>query len=488
VAGALTTLVGFAGLGAPARAATGGARRLRDALAVRVVATEPALGLALTRMPTVYLRPTATGGRLATIRVDAHIRYQRVRSFGAAMTDSSAWLIHDKLPRRLRARVMQDLFSTRHGIGLRFVRVPIGASDFTVTGRPYTYDDQPPGRADPGLADFSISHDLAYIIPTLRQALAIDPRIELLATPWTAPPWMKTNDSFGNPAANGRLLPGDYPVYAEYLVRFLEAYRALGVPVRALTVQNEPDSPTFPGGELTPAAEAQLISADLRPALEQAGLGQTAIYGLDDGNRNLAYARQLLGSPAADLLAGIAWHCYGGLSSLDALHAAAPGLDQIVSECSPGIIPYSPAEAVIDALRHWASTVALWNLALSPGGGPVHHPNWSCRGCSGLIGVSERSRTFSLGPAYYELGQISKYVKPGAVRVWSTRPVHDLPSGGVSPGIDDVALRNPGGSLVVVVHNTGSATRVRLGWARRWLVYPLGGGETATFIWRPPGG
>ncbi len=459
----------------------------RPGTPVSVVVTRPDLTAALTQMPTAYLRSGSSGEQLPTIRVDPSIRYQQVQSFGAAMTDSSAWLIGTKLPRRQRGAVMQDLFSTRSGIGLRFLRVPVGASDFTVTGHPYTYDDLPAGRTDPSLTDFSIAHDLAYIIPTLRQAVAIDPRLELLATPWTAPPWMKANDSYGNPSANGLLDPGFYGSYAEYLVKFLQAYRAQGVRVGALTVQNEPDAPTFPGGELPPQQEADFIGGYLEPALRRAGLGATKLYGLDNGNRNLAYALQLLHGPAARQLAGIAWHCYGGLSGMSGLHGVAPGIDQIVSECSPGIIPYSPAEAIIDAVRNWASTAALWNVALSPAGGPVHHPNWSCRGCSGLLSVSEQRHTFSLGLGYYELGQVSKYVEPGAVRIGSTRLVRDFVDGnrnGVTPGVDDVAFRNPDGALVLVAHDNGPSSRFRLSFKQRSLVYPLQSGETATFIWR----
>jgi glucosylceramidase len=278
------------------------------AVPVSVVVTRPDLSLALTRMPPAYFRAGGVSGDIPTIRVDPAVRYQRVWSFGAAMTDTSAWLIHDELPTGPRMEVMEDLFSTRFGIGLRFLRVPIGASDFTANGEQYTYDDLPPGETDPGLKSFSIAHDLPYILPSLHQALAIDPDIELLGTPWTAPPWMKANDSFGNASFGGALLPTYYGTYARYFVRFLEAYRAEGVPIAALTVQNEPSSTTFPGGELSSSAEGTFVNSYLFPALQSAGLDRVKILGLDNGAADLDYALGLLQGPAAHDLAGIAWH------------------------------------------------------------------------------------------------------------------------------------------------------------------------------------
>ena len=455
---------------------------------VSVVATRPDLSWALTTMPPVQFTVGRVRGAIPTIRVDAAVRYQRVWSFGAAMTDTSAWLIHDELPTRLQDEVMEDLFSTRFGIGLRFVRVPIGASDFTANGEQYTYDDAPPGERDPSLKSFSIAHDLPYIIPSLRRALAIDPHIELLGTPWTAPPWMKANDSFGNGAFAGALLPRYYGTYARYFVKFLKAYRADGVPIGALTVQNEPSFTTFPGGELSSTAESGFINSYLSPALTSAGLGQVKIFGLDNGAPNLDYAEQLLQGAATHDLAGIAWHCYaGGLQDMRRLHRLAPRVDEIMSECSPGVIPYSPAEAIIAAVRNWASTAALWNIALTRSGGPVRHPNVSCNGCTGLITVSESRHTIKLGLGYYELGQISKYVQPGAVRIASTPLARYFATSsgyGVTPGLDDVAFRNPDGSIVLVAHNNGSAVTFRIAWAGRAARYRLGPGVTATFVWR----
>ncbi len=198
---------------------------------------------------------------------------------------------------------------------------------------------------------------------------------------------------------------------------------------------------------------------------------------------------QLLHTAARRTLNGIALHCYGGLGSASAFHQEYPLLEQIVSECSPGIIPYSAAEAAISATRNWASVAALWNLALDPANGPVQAPNSGCHGCTGVVTISEQAHRAYLGANYYQLGQLSKYVQPGAVRIASDRFASDFrtPRGayGVTPGLDDVAFLNPDSSKVLVAYNT-SPRRIRFGvtWHRLAVRYALAPGATATFIWR----
>jgi glucosylceramidase len=455
----------------------------------RVVLTTVGLAYALTPMPSVRFGPLPAAGRAGgvLIHVDDKARYQHVTGFGAAMTDSSAWLLYTQLPPPIRRLVMNALFSPA-GIHLDFVRVPMAASDFTVGGRPYSYDDLPSGQTDPDLEQFSIAHDQAYVIPALRQMLSINPGIEILANPWSPPAWMKSNGAFGNLKHLGTLSPGSFAPFATYFVKFIQAYAAVGIPVSAITPENEPGATVaYPGLSLTASDEAAFIANDLAPALSAAGL-HPKIYAVDRGAA-LGFARALLSSPAAPALSGIAWHCYGGLGALAALAQLAPTVDQIVSECSPGIIPYSPAEVGISAMRNGASAVALWNLALDPAGGPVQQPNVACRGCTGMVTVSEQTHTATLTASFYQFGQLSKFVQPGAVRIGSERFVSDfrLPNGryGVTPGLDDVALLNPDGSKVLVAHNGAPrATRFTVGWHSRAFTYTLQRGATATFVWR----
>jgi glucosylceramidase len=447
-----------------------------------VVQTTANLANALTvQAPQAFGRAAAPGA--AVIKVNPGVHYQRIIGFGAAMTDSSAWLLHDELSPRQRRNALRALFAP-DGLHLDYVRIPMGASDYTVNGVPYTYDDTAKGRPDPRLARFSVAHDEAYIIPELRSILRLNPRVFTVASPWTPPPWMKANDAFDNVDLAGSVLPRYYPQLARYFVKFIHAYESRGVPIDAITMMNEPRSLSpWPGSSFLPKDQSRWLRRYLKPALH-AGHMHPLIYGLDD--TKLADARTLLASRAAADLAGIAFHCYHGMGEMSRLHYEHPRKNIIVTECSPGIAPYATAEIAIDATRNWARAVQLWNLALDPAGGPVQAPNFGCPGCTGLVTVSEWTHTVSYGPDFYEYGQMSRYVEPGAVRIFSTRFVSDNPGRPwVGPGVDDVAFRNPDGSKVLVAYN-GSPTVVPLAIQYRrgyvnWTILP---GSTVTFIWK----
>ena len=452
----------------------------------RVTLTTTNLAFALTTMPIGPFSSTPPA-QLPVIRVEDRVHYQRITGFGAAMTDSSAWLIHDQLPPPARVALMNQLFAPS-GIHLSFVRVPMGASDFSATGVPYSYDDLPSGETDPQLLHFSVAHDQAYVIPALQLMMQVNPQVQILANPWSPPPWMKANGTFDDLYGRGTLLPEAYGPLADYFVRFLQAYRAFGIPIAAITPQNEPGAGSpYPGLNLPADAQAQFISQNLRPALDAAGL-HPSIYGLDRGSV-ISDARTLLQGPAAGALAGIAWHCYGGPAVMSRLHNEYPSVNQMMTECSPGIVPFTAAEIAISSTRNWASAVALWNLALDPAGGPVQPKNWGCTGCTGLATVSELTHAATLGLNYYQLGQLSKFVQPGAVRIRSDRWVSDFvgPSGayGVTRGLDNVAFLNPDGSKVLVAYNNSSAAiAFAINWRRHYIAYRLPARATATFTWR----
>src|SRR5690242_17349765 len=180
--------------------------------------------------------PMSTGADTSStvISVDASTAYQTMTGFGAAMTDASAYLIETKLSAAERGALMQDLFGRNPGIGLSFIRVPMGASDFSM--RQYSYDDVGANQTDSTLSHFSIGPDSAYKIPALQQAIAINPQLSVVASPWSAPGWMKTTGSL----IKGTLRPQYYGSFANYLARFIDAYKAAGIPIAAITIQNEP--------------------------------------------------------------------------------------------------------------------------------------------------------------------------------------------------------------------------------------------------------
>ncbi len=453
---------------------------------VAVVQSTHELAERLTPLPSLTFG-TVEPRRIPIIRVDDAERFQRFVGVGGAMTDTSAWLIHDGLPASLRKALMNALFAPG-GIHLGFIRVPIGASDFTAKKAPYSYDDVAPGKADPTLSRFSIAHDEAYVLPALRGALSLNPGAQLLATPWSPPAWMKSNDALDNPADTATLRPSDYRPLANYLVKFLEAYARDGVHVDAITPQNEPGQGTsYPGMNFPEPSEAHFVARYLEPAIRAAGL-RTKLFGFDYGwSAQLpAYVPELVSGPARSALAGIAFHCYrGNPTVMDRLHEIAPAVQQLVSECSPRLDQHwFPAELEIASLRNWASIVSLWNLALDRAGGPVQPPNSGCQGCTPVVTVDPWTHRFSLTRSYYQLGQVSKFVQPGAVRIASNHFVEYSALEPVTPGLDDVAFLNPDGSEVLVTYNN---SRLPITFAvqshARFFSYKLPGEAMTTFVW-----
>jgi glucosylceramidase len=477
--------------------ALGAAGRARaqavDPFDVEVVQTSADLSQDLTRLPDLEFGPTAVA-KLPAIAVNAGVRYQTVGGFGASMTDSSAWLIERELPAAARDALMNELFGAG-GIHLNFVRVPMGASDYTANGRPYTYDDIAPGHSDPSLTHFSIAHDQTYILPALREVRAINPQAEFLASPWTPPAWMKGNDSLGNVGNLGTLRAAAYGPWGEYFAKFVGAYAKAGIPIAAITPQNEPGNPTsYPGLNFSAGSEANWIAQDLQPALSRAGL-HPKIYGSDLGwgTTTNAYATTTVFGRAGSLLNGLAWHCYFGAPGvMNEFHQAAPRLEQIVDECSPGgITPTPTSEIVISSMRDWAGTVALWNLALDPRGGPVQVPNTGCPACVGLATINEANGSVSLRRTYYQLGQASAFVAPGAQRIKSGHFVSYVYShrgvNVVTPGLDDVAFKNPDGSIVLLAYNNSpAAIRFAVQWSGSSFSYVLPALAMATFVWDRP--
>jgi glucosylceramidase len=492
---AAVLLTSCAALVAPAVAATH--KPILPGPKVDVVLTSANLHQALTAAPPLQSSTAVPKQKPPLIDVDEKLRYQTIKGVGGAMTDSSAWLLYHELNGGTRAWLLRKLFGAG-GIELRFIKVPIGSTDFTAMGVPYSYDDLPAGQTDPTLADFSIAHDTAYIIPALRQALSLDRHAFVLATPWSPPAWMKTNGIFGNPADNlGWLKAADYGVMAEYIVKFLRAYATAGVNIDAITPQNEPGQHTgYPGASMSEVNEATFVEGSLKPALTAAHLS-TRIYGYDFSwwAPSTGFAWALAGSPAAPALAGIASHCYFGSPTwMAAMHYRHPALDQIVSECAMGTLPFSTSELEIASMRNWASAVALWNLALDQAGGPVQPPNGGCAGCTGIVTINDTTHAVRFTRDYYELGQVSKFLEPGAIRIGSNNFVTyryiptgvDVASNFATPGLDDVAFQNPDGSRVLVAYNSAT-TPIRFAVRNDgyYFEYTLDPGATATFTWQP---
>jgi glucosylceramidase len=470
---------------------------------VAVYVTTHDLGKTLARERDLVFGPASGSGAGADqITVDPSVGYQRMTAgFGLAMTDTSAYELDHELPSRLRDRVMRQLFSREGGIGLSFLRVPIGGSDYIV-GAPYTYDDMPAGQTDPKLAHFSIAHDQAYILPMIRQALALNPSLSIMANPWTPPAWMKTDDQLITTTGPlGTLEPRFYGAYAQYLVRFLEAYRAAGVPVQFLGVQNEPLTPLLfvariPESYLSPQDEGTLIGSYVAPALRAAGLEPT-ILAYDDGfQRSEAYIPVVM-AEAGSSVGGLAYHCYfSDPSSMSIEHNRYPNEPEFETECSSELSNLQPAQMAIRSLRNWAQGIQLWNIALDQNLGPkigsgcagVTPPNLG-KQCIAPVIVNTNTHTYSFTSDYWQLGQFSSFISLGARRISSSDPSScpSSPASGWNCGPEDVAFMNPDGSQVMVAtSNDGAPHRLIVTERGKSFSDTIPDGATVTFKWPAP--
>lgn len=434
----------------------------------KVLQQEPGLSFGAARPPNL------------TIIVNDAAKHQRIDGFGASLTDSSAWLLWNKLTETQRKATLEMLFSRDKGIGLSVLRQPMGASDFALTA--YSYDDVALGLDDPGLVHFTIDHDRAYIIPLLREALALNPQLKIMATPWSPPGWMKTSSSM----IRGSLLPTAYPALAKYFVRFVQEYEKSGVPVYAVTMQNEPlyVPGDYPGMEMTSREQTEFLGKYLGPAFRDARV-KTKILVFDHNWDLINYPLEVLSdSVAASFASGIATHCYGGVSTAQQeLHERFPDKDIWMTECSggewqTGKILQQQARLIVESTRNWAQTVVLWNLALNQ----FHQPYLGgCTTCRGIVTVNDSTQPSQVAPTvdYTALAHVSKYVAPGAYRVAS----NDFGQG----SLEDVAFVNPDGSLVLlVVNGSNAAETFNIAWVGKFASYKLAAGAVATFRWNVP--
>jgi glucosylceramidase len=410
-----------------------------------------------------------------TITVSDASTYQTMTGFGVLISDSSAWLLA-QLPAATRDHLLTSLFGPG---GLSVVRIALGSSDYVV-GQPYSYDDMPPGGSDPTLARFSIARDESYLIPLLRAVRAIKPSVRILASPWSAPGWMKTSGSL----IGGTLNTSSEGVYAEYLVRALQSYAADGVPIDALTVQNEPEySPAdYPGMTLTESQEADLVAQHLGPDLRASAPG-TALVGYDHNWSDTTYPASLLADPGAGpYVAGVAFHCYAGdVSAQTLVHNGAPGAAIWFTECSGGSwsagfaadLVWETRNIFVGAPENWATAVVWSNLALDATGGPR---SGGCSGCRGVVTVDPTAGTVTTNVEYWALGQASTALEPGALRVASST----FGNG----NLESSAYRNPDGSHALEVVNSGTTPRTfQIQASSRSAPVTLPGGAVATFRW-----
>jgi glucosylceramidase len=464
---------------------------ISDVSAVSVVLSTDDRKNLMAAQPSVSFTSSLPSPSANIVAVDETQQYQAVDGFGAAMTDSAAYLLHEVVPTVNLSGVMSDLFTRNgNGIGISFIRNPMGASDIARTV--YSFDDLPVGQTDPTLAKFSIAHDQTDIIPLLQQAKQLNPQLKIMANPWSPPGWMK-NPATVSPVSmmGGNLLltSTNETAFANYFVKYIQAYQSAGIPIDYISLQNEPMYVTagYPSMGMDSATQTSVLRDYVLPALTNANL-TTQVLVWDHNWDSPSYPEAVLGDAtiqASPLVAGTAWHGYGG----------APGAQQIVenmfptkgtweTEHSGGTWVTSPDQFITDfveitqVMRNASKSFVKWSLVLDENLGPNltqdAPPLGGCNTCTPLITVNSKTGAVTKDIEYYTIGHYSKYVLTGAKRIYSSN----------TNGIVSVAFMNPDGSKAVIAfNNTAASNAFYLQWGTQAFSYTLPAFAAATFTW-----
>ena len=406
----------------------------------------------LKRASSVAWKPASGASSPETITLDPAKKFQEVLGFGGAFTDAACYTFN-RLDPAAREKIFHDFFHPSE-MGLSVCRTCIGSSDYSA--KVYSFDE---GDPDPDLKRFSIEHDRAYILPMLREARRSNPELFLFSSPWSPPGWMKSNGSM----LGGNMRRQYMPSYANYFVKFLQGYEAEGVPVQAVTVQNEVDTDQdghMPACSWPMEYEADFVSTHLGPAFERDGI-KTKIW-LIDHNYNL-WGRAIgeLETPGVLRYSNsIAWHGYVGKPEwMDRVHTAYPNAEMFWTEGGPDYADPNYAKdwaqwssTFTGVLRNWCRSITAWNLALDETG----KPNIGPFQCGGVVTINSKSREISYSGQYWAFAHYSRFIRRGARRIDSQ--CH-------AAGLDHVAFENPDGKCVLILTNTGASRdcQVRLG-------------------------
>jgi glucosylceramidase len=409
----------------------------------------------------------------ANITVDSTQQFQTVDGFGYTLTQASAIVIN-QMSATDKANLLTELFgSVDNSISISYLRIAIGASD--LSSSVYSYDDIASGTTDVSLTQFSLANDLTDVIPLLKQILAINPSIKILATPWSAPLWMKDNNS----SVGGNLNPLYYNVYANYFVKYIQAMKAQGITIDAITPQNEPLNPqNNPSMSMSSFQERDFIKNNLGPAFATAAI-KTKIIVYDHNLDVTSYPLDILNDAAASAFVdGSAFHLYGGvISGMTTVHNAYPQknvyfTEQWTSSAGNfgGDLTWHLRNVVIGSMQNWSKVALDWNLANDPSFGP--HTPGGCSMCLGALTI--QSNVVTRNVAYYIIAHASKFVPAGSVRIASSN----------SGNIQTAAFLRPDGKKVLLVVNDESAGQVfNIKFNNKWVTATLQKGAVATFVW-----
>lgn len=428
---------------------------------------------ALLQKQNIILNFRSANNSNATITVDEKQTFQSIDGFGYTLTGGSATLINS-LPSSEKDALLKELFGNdENSIGVSYLRISIGASDLSAST--FTYNERPVGETDVNQAHFSIAMEMKDLVPILKKILAINPKIKILGSPWTAPTWMKTNLAY----KGGSLKPEYYQSYAKYFVKYIQAMKAEGIPIDAITIQNEPLHPgNTPSMYMEAADQALFIKSALGPAFKAAGIN-TKVIVYDHNADRPDYPLTILADPAANpYVDGSAFHLYGGqISALTKVHDAYPAKNIYFTEQwvgGPGDfaknLKWHVSTLIIGATRNWSRNVLEWNLAADANYNP-HTPDGGCTTCLGALTISQK---VIRNVAYYIIAHASKFVPPGSIRIASNLP----------GTLSNVAFKTPAGKKVLIVMNTGTDNQpFNIQYHGKIASTALPAGAAGTYVW-----
>ncbi len=434
--------------------------------------TDPKSGILFQKQPA---QNDVSGIPTAQINLYPDSTFQSMDGFGFTLSQGSASHLL-AMSESARKSLLQELFgSGERDIRISYLRLAVAASDLNAF--PFSYNDlKDPRATDPTLSQFSLSYDTLDVLPILKQILAVNPQIKLMASPWSPPTWMKDNKD----TRGGSLLPEFEASYAQYLVKYIQEMAKRGFTIDALTIQNEPLHPgNNPSLLMLPEQQARFIGQHLGPAFRQAGI-QTKIVIYDHNADRPDYPISVLSDPKANpYIDGSAFHLYGGqIEALSEVHRTFPDKHLYFTEQwvgSPGNlegdIAWHVKNLIIGAPRNWAKTVLEWNLSSNPDLTP-HTDRGGCDRCLGAITLDGDGVTRN--PAYYVIAHASKFVDPGSYRIGST----------LLEGLPNVAFLRADGKQVLIVQNESKATKqfeIRSG--KQQFKASLPAGATGTWLW-----
>lgn len=407
-----------------------------------------------------------------TLVVDPSQKYQSIDGFGFALTGGSAQHIIHMSPTK-RKELIHELFANDdNSIGISYLRISIGSSD--LNDHVFSYDDIPAGQTDVKLNKFSLREDEKDVIPVLKEILTVNPKIKILASPWSAPIWMKTNHNI----QGGKLMEEYYSVYAKYFVKYITEMKKQGIFIDAITVQNEPfNDGNTPSMQFFAKEELNFIKNYLGPAFKSAGI-KTKIILYDHNCDAPEYPISILTDPdARKYIDGSGFHLYAGpVTAMTKVHNAFPDKNLYFTEMmavsrNDFNVANPMNRIVIGALRNWSRNVILWNIAANSSYEP-HTDNGGCTMCQGAITIDGDNVTRNL--AYYTIAHISKFVPAGSLRIESS----------LAEGLSNIAFLLPDGKIVLIVANiSGSVQNFNVSYQDKIFQSTLEKGAVSTYEW-----